>query len=116
MSQDRDNAIAARHDLEREVEVLRDRLEAGQRTIDATKEELALVTGRFASVERNYRESNLNTHTSEKQFTLFREQLANLLNVAFNDVVPTEECIKDCVGRITKDKRDIDRVSVVVFS
>ena len=92
---------------------MRERLDAGGRTLDATKEELELVNSRFASMERNYHESNHSIHTSSTQFKLFREQLANLLSTAFNDVVPTEECIKDCIERVTHDKRDLDKVCFV---
>ncbi|XP_005089149.1 coiled-coil domain-containing protein 170 [Aplysia californica] len=106
---ERDNAVAVKRDLEREIELLRERVDAGQRSLEATKGELALCNDRFSTMERNYRESSHSVHTSGTQFKLFRDQIANLLSTAFNDVVPTEECIKECVRRITEDKKELDR-------
>lgn len=106
--QERDNALASKHDLMREIELLRDRLDAGQKTIDATKEELILVNNRFSNMDRNYRETSHTVHVSGTALKLFREQLANVLSAVFNDVTPSEECIKDCIIRLSKDKREVD--------
>ena len=50
--QERDNAFAARHELEREVELMKERLDANQRVLEATKAELDLRENRLSALDR----------------------------------------------------------------
>ncbi|CAG5130218.1 unnamed protein product [Candidula unifasciata] len=105
---DRDNAIAARRDLEREVELLKERLDANQRALEATRNELELKESRFHSLDRDFRETAHNVRTTGTQFDLFREQLANLLSSVNNSVTPSEESLKETIRRLASDKREND--------
>ncbi|XP_059161028.1 coiled-coil domain-containing protein 170-like [Physella acuta] len=107
LRQERDNAMAARKDLEREIELLKERLDASHRALDATKNELQLKESRFHSLDRNYRETAHTVKTASTQFDLFREQIANLLSTSYNNIVPSEECIKETVRRLATERKEL---------
>lgn len=50
--QERDNALMSKRDVEREVELLKERLEANQRAMDATRAELELRDNRLSTLDR----------------------------------------------------------------
>ncbi|KAH9514836.1 hypothetical protein Btru_023757 [Bulinus truncatus] len=103
---ERDNALAARRDLEREIDLLKERLEASHRALEATKNELQLKENRFSSLDRDLREKAHNVRSASTQFDLFREQLSNLLSSADLSVVPTEENIKETVRRLVTEHKE----------
>lgn len=50
--QERDNALGSRRDMEREIVLLKERLDANQRALDATKAELDLRENRLTTLDR----------------------------------------------------------------
>ncbi|XP_013067200.2 coiled-coil domain-containing protein 170-like [Biomphalaria glabrata] len=104
---ERDNALAARRDLEREIDLLKERLDASHRALEATKNELQLKENRFSSLDRDLREKTHNVRSASTQFDLFREQLANLLSSADINVVPSEENVKESVRHLVTDRKEL---------
>ncbi|KAL8611121.1 hypothetical protein ACOMHN_064411 [Nucella lapillus] len=103
---DRENAVKARMEMEREVDMLKERLDAGQRMLDATNAELQLRGDRLASVEHEMRVSSHSVHSSATAFQLFREQLANLLGTTYELIDPSEECLKEAVRKLAVDAKE----------
>ncbi|CAL1527506.1 unnamed protein product [Lymnaea stagnalis] len=104
---ERDNALAARHDLEREIELLKERLDASHRALEATRNELQLKESRFSSLDRDLREKAHNIRSTSTQFDLFREQLANFLSTPQNNVNPSEDSVKEAVRRLATDRKEL---------
>lgn len=102
--------------MEREVELLKERLEANHKALEATRSELELRENRFHSLDREYRETAHNVRTASTQFDLFREQLANLLSSVSSSVTPSEESLKETIRRLATDKRENDLVGVTIIS
>lgn len=102
--------MAARRDLEREVSLLKERIEANQKALEATRGELELRENRFSSLDREFRETAHSVKTAGTQFELFREQLANLLSTTNVSVIPTEESVRETVRRLVTDKKELDLV------
>lgn len=105
---EKDNALAARADLDREVGLLKERLEANQRALDATRAELEMRENRLSTLDREMRHSSHSVHSTATAFQLFREQLANLLSAVFENCSSSEENLKEAVRRLATDKREID--------
>ncbi|ESO87729.1 hypothetical protein LOTGIDRAFT_127327, partial [Lottia gigantea] len=107
LRQERDNALAARRDMEREVEVVKERLEANQRALDATRNELELREGRLNHLDREYRETTNNTRSTTSQFNLFKEQLANILSNSYTNVPPSEDLIRDSILNLAQNNKEL---------
>nr|KAG5702124.1 hypothetical protein BaRGS_010390 [Batillaria attramentaria] len=75
---ERENALATKRDLEKEIELLKDRLEANQRAMDATRAELELRDNRLATLD------------------------------LFENLDSGEEGLKEAVRRLATDKREQD--------
>ncbi|XP_070180437.1 coiled-coil domain-containing protein 170-like isoform X2 [Littorina saxatilis] len=103
---ERDNALGSRRDMEREIVLLKERLDANQRALDATKAELDLRENRLTTLDREMRVNTHSVHTAASQFQLFREQLANLLSTAFESMDSSEESLKEAVKRLAVDSRE----------
>ncbi|XP_076463456.1 coiled-coil domain-containing protein 170-like [Babylonia areolata] len=103
---ERDNAVQSRLELEREVEMMRDRLDASQRMLDTTNAELEMRGGRLASLEHEMRVTSHSVHSSATAFQLFREQLANLLGTAYEHMEPSEESLKEAVRKLAVDTKE----------
>lgn len=103
---DRENAVAARNDHQREIELLKERLEANQRSLDATRAELDLRNNRLSTLDREVRTTSHSVHTAATSFGLFREQLANLLGTVYESMDSSEERIKEGVRRLAVDSRE----------
>ncbi|XP_025105886.1 coiled-coil domain-containing protein 170-like [Pomacea canaliculata] len=104
---ERDNALMSKRDVEREVELLKERLEANQRAMDATRAELELRDNRLSTLDREVRINSHNVHSAATAFSLFREQLANILSSAYETIEPTEEAIKQTAHRIASSYREL---------
>ncbi|KAK6183719.1 hypothetical protein SNE40_011145 [Patella caerulea] len=104
---ERDNALAAKRDMEREVDVVKERLEANQRALDATRNELELREGRLNHLDREYRETANNTRSTSSQFNLFKEQLAGMLSNGYTSVSPSEEMIKEAVLALSQNNKEL---------
>ncbi|XP_075927156.1 coiled-coil domain-containing protein 170 isoform X2 [Petromyzon marinus] len=79
LRKERESASQARRSLEREVEVLRERLEAGQRAWDAARRELAQWERRRAELDGGQRASEHEARAAHAALRAFRSQLAAIL-------------------------------------
>ncbi|KAK3799203.1 hypothetical protein RRG08_054331 [Elysia crispata] len=105
---ERDTAVGSRMELEREIGLLKERLQASNHALEATKAELDMREQRSSTIERELRATSTHVRTTSTQFDLFREQLANILSATFDNMTPTEQCLKDTVQRLAQDKKASD--------
>ena len=108
--QERDNALAGKRDVEREVDVMKERLDATQRSLEATQQELELRQGRLSHLDRAVRESSHSVHSTATQFGLFREQVAALLSNAYAEVHPSEDGIREAVRSLAHHNTELEKV------
>lgn len=104
---DRDNAVAHHRDLERENQLLQERLESSQRSLAAGKKELDDRHGHYGNMDREIRERDLAARNVEQQYRSFKESLAGLMTDSFHAVEPFEEAIRDRIKQLVllaKDK------------
>ncbi|CAM9982576.1 unnamed protein product [Lampetra planeri] len=80
LRKERESALQARRSLEREVEVLRERLEAGQRAWDAARRELAQWERRRTELDGGLRSSEHEARAAHAALHAFRSQLAAILS------------------------------------
>ncbi|XP_046545107.1 coiled-coil domain-containing protein 170-like [Haliotis rubra] len=105
---ERDNALAGKREVEREIELMKERLDANQRSLDATRGELELRQGRLSSLDREVRETSHNVRSWENQYHLFREQIAGLLSNSYTMVEPSEDMIKDNIRRMAQTNKEYE--------
>ncbi|XP_024407986.3 coiled-coil domain-containing protein 170 isoform X2 [Desmodus rotundus] len=79
LNQDLLRAVEAKEALEREVKIFQERLLAGQRSWDASKQELSLVKTGFCELEKSLKASLDAAAASQSQYSAFRERIAALL-------------------------------------
>ncbi|XP_069117841.1 coiled-coil domain-containing protein 170-like [Argopecten irradians] len=94
---ERDDAVNSRHGLEREIELLKERLEASHKSVEATRRELELRDSRITSLDREYRTHHHDVHVVTTQLTTLKEKLAAILSTADFRLDMSEEAI---IGRI----------------
>ncbi|XP_012590566.1 PREDICTED: coiled-coil domain-containing protein 170 [Condylura cristata] len=93
LKQDLLHAAEARDALEREVKIFRDRLLAGQRAWEASKQELNLLKKGSCDLEKSLKDSREATTVSQSQYSSFREKIAALLMGGSCGVASTEDAI-----------------------
>ncbi|XP_060552533.1 coiled-coil domain-containing protein 170-like isoform X1 [Ruditapes philippinarum] len=79
LSRERDRERGVRKDYEMEIGMLKERLEASQRTIDAQRNELDMRDGRLNSLEQELRSHTTKIHSTSSQHVYFRDQLIKIL-------------------------------------
>ncbi|XP_052275210.1 LOW QUALITY PROTEIN: coiled-coil domain-containing protein 170-like [Dreissena polymorpha] len=79
LSRELDKERGAKVGLEREITILRERLDASQRTIDAQRNEIDLRDSRLKSLDHDLRSNKHHQLNASTQLTLFREHIAKLL-------------------------------------
>ncbi|KAK3093737.1 hypothetical protein FSP39_019476 [Pinctada imbricata] len=99
---ERDQAITECRNIDRENVLLRERMEACQKALDAAREELQLKEHRLSSIDREYRATSEDIRKYHTEASLFREQIANLLSSEIS-----EEAIKRRVNLLQQDNRDL---------
>ena len=109
--QERDVERSARHELEREIEVLKERLDGSQRALEATQSELSLRDSRLSELEREIRTSVHSVHNQSTQHTLFREQLSRLLSDLDGSGYASEDDLRRKIENIVLINRDYRGVS-----
>ena len=109
--QERDVERSARHELEREIEILKERLQGSQRAMDAIRSELSMRDSRISELERDIRTNVHSVHTHSTQLTMFREQLANLLS-DYDGSYGSEDDIRRKIENIVLMNRDFRGVSL----
>ncbi|XP_013406676.1 coiled-coil domain-containing protein 170 [Lingula anatina] len=103
---ERDNAIMSKRELEQEIKLLKERLDASQRAWNATRHELDEREKRLSHLDREARESSFSVRNYQTQYNAFRETLASILSDAFRTVPPSEDSIKDKIGQLLAANKD----------
>lgn len=103
---DRDAVESGRRDLQREVELLKERLEASQKAWAATKRELDEKSKVYASLDREVRDSSHSAKSAQTQLVAFRDQLASLLTDSYSRVAPSDDLIKEKIRQLQIANKD----------
>ncbi|XP_033736128.1 coiled-coil domain-containing protein 170-like [Pecten maximus] len=90
---ERDEALNCRHGYEREIELLKERLEASHKSVEATRRELELRETRINSLDREYRSNHHDVHVITTQLMTMKEKLAAILSTADFRLDMSEEAI-----------------------
>ncbi|XP_076715528.2 coiled-coil domain-containing protein 170 [Callospermophilus lateralis] len=93
LNQDLLSAMEAKEALEREVKIFQERLLAGQRAWDASKQELSLLKESSCELEKSLKVSRQVATASESQNATFREKVAGLLTGIWGMTGSTEDAI-----------------------
>ena len=99
-------------ELEREIDILKERVEASQRAWAATKRDLDNMTLR----EHEYHNQEVTWRTEETASKSFKESLANLLSDGYQNLEPYEEAIKDRIKNLLLSLRDKAAVNKLWFN
>ncbi|TEA40875.1 hypothetical protein DBR06_SOUSAS13310025, partial [Sousa chinensis] len=87
------SAVEEKEALEREVKILQERLFAGQRVWDASKQELNLLKRSPLELEKSLKASVAAATASQSEYSSFREKIAALLRSSSGMLRPTEDAI-----------------------
>ncbi|OWF37113.1 coiled-coil domain-containing protein 170-like [Mizuhopecten yessoensis] len=90
---ERDEALSTRNTYEREIELLKERLEASHKSVEATRRELDLRETRISSLDREYRSHHHDVHVISTQLGTFKEKLAAILSTPDYRLEMSEEAI-----------------------
>ncbi|XP_053760352.1 coiled-coil domain-containing protein 170 isoform X2 [Panthera pardus] len=101
LGQDLLSAVETKEALEREVRLFQERLLAGQRVWDASKQELSLLKKSSCELEKSLEASMDATAASRNQHSSFREKVAALLGGNWGTIVPTEDAILERIREMT---------------
>lgn len=101
--------------MEREVDVIKERLDAAQRAASAGRSELDMREERLNRKEREFRSTMHDIQTTRTQISLFREQLASILSDVDDSVLDwSEEAIRNRIASLKS--RNLEMVSVSILS
>nr|XP_006625964.2 PREDICTED: coiled-coil domain-containing protein 170 [Lepisosteus oculatus] len=95
-----DSTIQAKTSLERENQLLQERLEATRSAWEASKQELSSLKKHSQELNGNLRNSLSETKSAQGLLQAFREDLATLLSGRSGTVHPTEEAIRERIREI----------------
>lgn len=105
LQHERDIERSARKELEREISLLKERLEASQRTVDAQRSELNMKEKRLASIEYDLRSQSSSIYDTSSQFSRFKDQVAKILDIDRSEV--SEDHIRHKMESIIFSHRDL---------
>nr|XP_035928857.1 coiled-coil domain-containing protein 170 isoform X3 [Halichoerus grypus] len=103
-------AVETKEVLEREVRILQERLLAGQRVWDASKQELSLLKKRSCELEKSLEASLDAAAASRTQYSSFREEVAALLRGSGDTTGPTEDAIVERIREMTSQEESRKRM------
>ncbi|XP_076442383.1 coiled-coil domain-containing protein 170-like [Babylonia areolata] len=103
---EREEAQMARTELEREVQLLKERLEGSEKLHDATKSELVLRESRLNALEQEIRQSSHSVHSTSAAFESHRRQLVEVLRTVFEEVDGSDQGLMEAVRKLTLDIRE----------
>lgn len=104
LNQDLLSAVEAREALEREVKISRERLFAGQRVWDASKQELSLLKKSSCELEKSLKASLDAAAASQSQFSSFREKIAGLLRGSLGMIGSLEDAILEKIQEMVSQE------------
>lgn len=103
---EKDRAVAKFHDQEREINLLKERLDASQRSWEATRRELEQKEGRYEGIDIRLRDHELAVRNAEASFKSFKQSLSAILSDSLTAVEPYEECIRERVTKLVGALKD----------
>lgn len=106
--QERDGALSRQTELQREVEELRERLDASQRAWTTMRRDL--------DERRACHDPTQISRSIEGQYRAFKDTLATLLSDGYCTVEPLEEPIRDRVHSLVLSLRDKNAVCAICGS
>nr|XP_054110498.1 coiled-coil domain-containing protein 170 isoform X3 [Callithrix jacchus] len=110
LNQDLVSAVEAKEALEREVKVFQERLLAGQRVWDASKEELSLLKKSSSELEKSLKASLDAVTASQSQNSSFREKITALLRGRLSTTGSTEDTILEKIREMSSQEESRDRM------
>ncbi|KAM6180663.1 coiled-coil domain-containing protein 170 [Erethizon dorsatum] len=110
LNQDFLSAVEAKEALEREVKVLQERLLAGRRAWDASKQELSLLKKSSEELEKSLKASQDTVVASQSQNSSFREKIATLLRTRMGTTGPTEDAILEKIREMGSQEESRKRM------
>ncbi|XP_074224253.1 coiled-coil domain-containing protein 170 isoform X4 [Camelus bactrianus] len=118
LNQDLLSAVEAKEALEREVKIFQERLLAGQRVWNASKQELSLLKTSSFQMEKSLKASLEAAAASQSQYASFKEKIAALLGGSWGTVRPTEdvllERIREMGSREESGKRMVSQLEAQI--
>ncbi|XP_060072809.1 coiled-coil domain-containing protein 170-like [Ylistrum balloti] len=100
---ERDEALSSKHGLEREIELLKERLEASHKSVEAARRELELRESRITSLDREYRSHHHDVHVITTQLSTFKEKLAAILSTADLRLDMSEETLVTRINTLIQE-------------
>ncbi|XP_070577183.1 coiled-coil domain-containing protein 170-like isoform X4 [Ptychodera flava] len=97
MRAERDAAVIRKNELEREVQILRDRIDANQKAWNTTRQELEHRDNRASTMVHELKTHQYNAQVAETTLRAFKESLASLLSDGGSLCDDSEEAIKERV-------------------
>uniref|UniRef100_H0WTX8 Coiled-coil domain containing 170 n=1 Tax=Otolemur garnettii TaxID=30611 RepID=H0WTX8_OTOGA len=110
LNQDLLSAVEAKEALEREVKIFQERLLAGQRVWDASKQELSLLKKSCDEMEKNLKASLDAATASQSQYSSFREKIAALLRDRVGTTGSTDDAILKRIQEMGSREESRDRM------
>lgn len=97
--------------MEREMTMMRERLDANMRALEAARAELDLKQSRLSSLDREYRVNSEDIRKVHTEAHLFREQVASVLSTFDERCDISSDFILNRIKTILQDNRDLVVVS-----
>uniref|UniRef100_K1Q8J9 Coiled-coil domain-containing protein C6orf97 n=1 Tax=Magallana gigas TaxID=29159 RepID=K1Q8J9_MAGGI len=104
---ERDTAITEKRNMEREMTMMRERLDANMRALEAARAELDLKQSRLSSLDREYRVNSEDIRKVHTEAHLFREQVASVLSTFDERCDISSDFILNRIKTILQDNRDL---------
>lgn len=104
---ERDTAITEKRNMEREMTMMRERLDANMRALDAARAELDLKQTRLSSLDREYRVNSEDIRKVHTEAHLFREQVASVLSTYDERCDISSDFILNRIKTILQDNREL---------
>eukprot|EP00061_Rhincodon_typus_P018565 g47785.t1 len=111
-----DNALNAKHRLERENRSLQDRLDSTQRALEASKLETRSWEQRSKELDGSLLTSVCEAKSVHTQLEAFKHQLVSLLSKTDVIVPPTEEAIKERMREVCNSEENSKQKIDDIFS
>ncbi|KAI5938454.1 Coiled-coil domain-containing protein 170 [Manis javanica] len=110
LNQDLVSATEAKEALEREVKLFQERLLAGQRVWDASKQELSLLKQSSCELEKNAKASLDAATASQSQYSSFREKIVALLRGSLSMTGSMEDAILERIREMGSQEESRERM------
>ncbi|XP_046524754.1 coiled-coil domain-containing protein 170 isoform X2 [Equus quagga] len=110
LNQDLLSAVEAKEALEREVKIFQERLLAGQRVWEASKQELSLLKTSSCELEKSLKASVDAAAASQSQRSSFREKIAALLKGSMGLTRSTEDAILEGIREMGSQEESRKRM------